>query len=115
MCRETGEDLDEMFKKVPTLVAEEDYEQAIYTVADIFNGFYPVTFNCYQTAVEITKSAEEYRHIFESPWKLMTNVIYNFGGLYDRGVKMTKCFGDYDATCAGKNLGEIVHIIFFNK
>ena len=115
MCREAGYALDEMIKAVPQQFSDEDYEQGIYTIADIFGEFYPVTYNCYQTAVEVTKSAEEYRHIFESPWTLMTNIIYNFGGLYDRGVKMTKCFGAYDATCAGRNLGEIVHIIFFKK
>ena len=115
LCREAAEDLDDTIKDIPKFIKQEDYEQAVYSLADMFGEFYPMTNNCYMTVVEITKSVQKYADVFQSPWAMMTNIIYNFGGLYDRAVIMVSCFKDFDPECAGTNLGEIIHIIFFNK
>jgi hypothetical protein len=115
LCLENFETFDGTIKDIPTFVQQQQYEQAIYAIADVFGLLYPTTRTCILTGEEVIDSASDYSHVYESPWKLMMNIVYHFGDLYDTGVQMVKCFGTYDATCSGRSLGHLVHLIFFNN
>jgi len=86
----------------------------------IFSYLYPINFSCYYGFIEAVANVATYGGTLANPYTLYTNIVYNFGLIYDAVKNMLLFFlgfprpGYNTPESVGYELGSAIFYLLFD-